>query len=144
MSSLSIHPGSQKVYAHTLTETESKDLHKLVTQVGTKSIFWLGWNMKKLEGYKDRLGHIHPLTFIQNIFTNKALRPHVKGIRAHGDFVWKPFTKNLQKCLDEEAKLGNLHKHIEAFSREIKCSAETVAKHLESRTIGQFLVDQLC
>lgn len=130
-----------RVYTHDLSQREKQDLHSLVSTVGTKSKFSLMFMVPELEGYKKKLGHIHPLTFIENIL-NSELRSHLKGVISHGDLVWKPFIENISKSLQEESSRGNLFSHLPEFSKALGCTVEKVSQHIKAGTIGQFLIER--
>jgi hypothetical protein len=116
---------SVREYRHDLTPSEARDLHNLVSTVGTKSKFWLMFNVPQLEGYKSKLGHVHPLTFIENVL-KPELRFHLRGVISHGELVWKPFIENISKSLNEEASRDNLYCHLNEFSKQLGSTAEKV------------------
>lgn len=101
------HIGYRK-YQLPVSESEKKDITFILKTLAQKSLASL-WSYKsQLEYAGDRIDHLHPLRFLECIFTDNELKVYIYNIKKRGGWVWSEFIKGFKDSLQEESDIGNL------------------------------------
>ncbi len=109
-----------RIYEKKVTEEEHKDIDYIVTTLGNASIPTIGWKADDLNKAGDRILHLHPFRFLEDVFTHDATIVAVKNIRDRSfSMPWKKFTKKQFKTLDTEAKRENIDQYVSAFAESL-------------------------
>lgn len=95
-------------YHLAVTEAEKKDIRFIMKTLSQKSLTSLWGYKTQLENAGDRIDHIHPLRFLECIFSDDELKVYIHNIRKRGSWVWGEFIKGFKDSLQEEAEIGNL------------------------------------
>ncbi len=95
-------------YHQTMTKDEKKDLRFLLKTMATKSLAGLLKYKSQMEYAGDRIDHVHPLRFLETVFTDEELKVFIHNIKKRGGWIWGEFIKGLKGSLQEEFDLGNL------------------------------------
>lgn len=111
-----------------LTTGEAEALHSLITQLGEKNWFRLKWDEKAIKQLGSKLDKVHPLKFLEAIFTNENLS--LQMIDIFGDMFKKDeFMKGISENLEREAKAGKLIHYAEEFAKAVNKDAEQIKQH---------------
>jgi hypothetical protein len=62
----------------------------------------------QIEAAGSRVEHIHPLKFLQTIFSDEELKVGMRNIRKKS-WVWRNFRSGLCDSLSDETNVGNMH-----------------------------------
>jgi hypothetical protein len=91
-----------------VTESEKKDLHFIMKTMATKSLTSLLKYKSQLEAAGERIDHIHPLRFLETVFSDEELKVYLHNIRKGNSWIKGEFFKGIKNSLQEEMNLGNL------------------------------------
>lgn len=95
-------------YDNAMTVDDKKDLRFILKTMATKSLAGLLKYKSQMEYAGDRIDHVHPLRFLEAIFTDEELKVFIHNVKKRGGFIWGEFIKGLKGSLQEEYDLGNL------------------------------------
>lgn len=89
------------------TDEERELVFYVVNTLGNKSLpkVWKAKSSLKKAG--DKIDHIHPLRFLEIVFTDEELKASIRNLR-NRDLIWSEFKGGLFGSLAEEAKRHNL------------------------------------
>ena len=104
---LTVAQKSLRNYARGYTSQEAKDIHFVVTNLGRGKANALS-HFSSLNKAGDRIDNVHPLRFLECIFTNEECKAGIANIQKSGGFVAKKFNSGLFNTLTEEANAGNI------------------------------------
>jgi hypothetical protein len=95
-------------YDKKATESEKEDLRYIMKIMATKSVASLLKYRTELEAAGDRIDRVHPLRFLETVFTDEELKVYMHNIRKRGGWIWGEFIKGLKGSLQDEAEIGNM------------------------------------
>lgn len=95
-------------YDQRATESEKDDIRFILKNLATKSVAGLLKYRSQLEAAGDRIDSLHPLRFLEAIFTDEELKTYLHNVRKRGGWIWGEFIKGIKGSLQEEFDLGNL------------------------------------
>ena len=94
-------------YTFAASENEMKDIHFILSSLANKTLPKLLKLKPTLERAGDRIDHLHPLRFLEYVFTDEELKVAVRNIKDRS-FVWGDFFGGLKSSLQEETDRNNL------------------------------------
>lgn len=101
------YPGYRN-YSFLVTKGEKGDIQFILKSLSTKSIPSLLSNMKQLRRAGDRIIHLHPLRFLECVFTDEELKAYVHNVRKRGGMMWSEFFDGISDSLKDEMGIGNM------------------------------------
>ncbi|MFQ5729469.1 MAG: ubiquitin-like domain-containing protein, partial [Waddliaceae bacterium] len=101
------YPGYRN-YHKSLTPEEKKNLCYILKSLSQKSIPSLLSNKKQIENAGKRIDHVHPLKFLECVFTDEELKAYIHNIKKRGGMVWREFMKDFAGTLQAEFDIGNI------------------------------------
>lgn len=99
-------------YNKETTQSNIKDILFILKSLSTKSIPWLLKNKSKLQAAGDRIDCIHPLRFLEVIFTDEELKAYLHNVRKRGGMVWSEYIGGIKESLKDEYSIDNLTKQM--------------------------------
>jgi hypothetical protein len=84
-----------------------EDVRYIVLTLANRSVLGIAKDKDLVEKAGDRIDHLHPLKFLQVIFTDDELKVGVKNIREKG-WLWSSFIDGIAITLEVESRIGNL------------------------------------
>lgn len=98
---------NKRNYAHQLTQKEKDDISYILKTLNDHTFVTLAAHRSALKKAGERVDHVHPLRFLQCIFTDEDLKVCVRNIQGK-IFVWGEFLKGITTSLTEETKKNNV------------------------------------
>ncbi|GEM_PF-1832042 len=95
-------------YNQSATESEKDDLRFILKTMATKSVAGLLKYRSQLEAAGDRIDKLHPLRFLETVFTDEELKVYMHNLRKRGGWIWGEFVKGIKGSLQDESEINNL------------------------------------
>lgn len=89
------------------TVDEAEDVSYIVSTLGNKSIAKVWKAKSSLKRAGEKIEHIHPLRFLEIVFTDEELKAAIYNLR-NRELLWSEFKGGLYGSLSEELARGNL------------------------------------
>lgn len=102
----------QRDYYSLVSKGEKKDIRFILKTLAQRSLPALLANKSKLKRAGDRVLHVHPLRFLECIFSDEELKAYIHNLKKRGGIVWKEFFNGLSQSLQEEINKGNLNDYF--------------------------------
>lgn len=125
-------------YERPLLSSERDDIRYVVTSLANNSMVTILFKSTSIEQAGQRIDSVHPLQFLQCIFTNEELKAGVHNIRARPQ-IWKDFFGGLRSSLQKEASDENLDQYIAEFTQKVGVAFELVRPLVEARRWEAFV-----
>lgn len=97
---------SYRNYYKPLTQKEAEIVHELLTTLAYQNYIKIGTKRTSLTKTGDQIENLHPLKFLQYVFTNDELIVAMRNIRNR--MIWSEFIGPVLESLQKEANLGNI------------------------------------
>ena len=134
-------------YHNALSSAERADIKYIINTLANKSLIQLGLMKGSIDSAGDRIDHIHPLRFMEGIFTDEVCNVGIRNIKKRGGWVWSDFMSNTVSNFEEEMNHDNFHPdHVRDFAKKIKLDANLLLPLVEERKWSQFvetLIDKI-
>lgn len=98
-------------------------------------------NKQQIEGAGDQIKNLHPLKFLEIIFSDSNLSQHISTTQKN--FIkrpWREFISNLQNNMVREKEQKNLSRYIKPFAKSLKLSVEEITPWIENPEDSEKLV----
>jgi hypothetical protein len=116
-----------------------KDITYIVTTLGSAPLKSLYKNEGNLKKVGDRIDMVHPLRFLEVLFSSEELKASAHAVRQRTFFVWGNFFDGLKESLDEEYVNGNLtDAQIADFSSRVGIDPNVIMGPIHNRNWQQF------
>lgn len=126
-------------YAEPASAADKADIRFIVTSLATKSWAQLLGQRSSLNKAGDRVDHVHPLRFVQVIFTDDEMNGCLHSIRDRS-LVWKKFFSGLAGSLDEESARNNMRpEFIQDFAASLKIDPSLFMGLLQQKRWSDFI-----
>ena len=130
-------PAGVRNYNTKLAEGEKSDIRYIVTTLGNVSIPNLIFYKSSLEQAGDRIDHVHPLRFLEYVFTNEELKVGIRNVKSKGSWVWGDFLGGLSNSLNEESDYSNMtDTFIRDFAANVKVDVNAIYNLIKQRQWG--------
>ena len=128
-----------RVYHAPLTEQEKADIRYIIITLANKSLTKLYQNKSHLDHVGDRIKPVHPLTFLEYVFTNDELIVGIRNIRKRG-WVWDDFISGLKGSLKDELEKNNLQdEFIIEFANKIEIDISSIYPTIQNQQWVEFV-----
>ncbi|NGX42952.1 MAG: hypothetical protein K940chlam7_01241 [Chlamydiae bacterium] len=101
------YPGYRN-YFSLVSKGEKNDIRFILKSLSTKSLPSLLGNMKQLRHAGDRIIHLHPLRFLECVFTDEELKAYAHNVRKRGGMIWSEFFDGISDSLKDEMGIENM------------------------------------
>ena len=95
-------------YYRPVTQEEKSYIAYIVKTLSDKNEAALLFCKGSIEAAGKKIDHIHPLKFLEVIFTDEELKTKVRNIRKKS-FVWKSFRDGTADSFKDEQRVDNVH-----------------------------------
>jgi hypothetical protein len=112
-----------------LTETDKKNIKKLVTTLAENNVFQLLLDKKSIERRGKMIRPVHPLRFLGFIVSDSHLRRSLSSIKK-SYFKWKNFVEGFEEKMKDMALSGDLLPYVKGFSETTGMDPNTVSKYI--------------
>jgi hypothetical protein len=117
-----------------VSSKERDDIFYIVTTLGRSSLKKLLSAKSSLKKAGTRVDHIHPLRFLECLFSDEEMKVGILQIRERGGWIGKEFFSGLYDSLSAESNLQNLKpQYIADFAAHLKVDNELVTKLITDR-----------
>lgn len=126
-------------YYRPLSEIEIENLHYILNTLADKSLASIFTNKGPLEAAGDNIINIHPLRFLNYVFSNETLKTDFHKIR-NKKLIWKNFVSGIKNSLDEEASVYNLREeYVEDFAHSLQINKALISPSIQARNWDEFI-----
>ena len=115
-----------------ISDNQKKIIEYIVTTMAKKNVLQLGLMRKSMERKGDKIYSVHPLKFLQHVFSNQDLKNAMHKIRKSG-FKWDGFINGYSKKMKEEARKNHLVPYVPAFAKSLNVREEHVMRYITNR-----------
>jgi hypothetical protein len=100
-------PGTGRDYSAPTRQSDIDDISFILGTMAKSSLISIATQRSALKRAGERIDHLHPLRFLEVIFSSEELKAYVGAVR-NKSFVWKEFLSGIVGSLEDEAKNKNL------------------------------------
>lgn len=126
-------------YYAPVIEVEKRDIAYIVNTLSRATIFELPALVSDLQKAGDRISNLHPLKFLETIFTDKDLLVSIKKIKG---IAWNRFYKNIADSLKEEVNRDNLKKEYAiSFADILKIDSNIIVPLISNKQWKNLLTE---
>ncbi len=119
-------------YDENISAQDKDDIRYILRTLANNSLLKIGGSSSALKSAGDRIDRIHPLRFLQVVFSDEELKVCIANIQGRS-WVWSEFLSGITGSLDDEAAHGNLkNQHIKDFAKNIKIKPEMITPYVEA------------
>lgn len=119
-------------YYMPLTLKEEETVHELLTTLAYQNLIKIGAKRSSLTKTGDQIENLHPLKFLQYVFTNDELIVAMRNIRNR--MIWNDFIGPVYLSLQKEAKLGNITSdQIKDLAMHVKLDVNLLAAFINAQ-----------
>jgi hypothetical protein len=113
-------------YSLEVSPQEKDKIAYIVTTLGNESWAKICKEMGSLNRAGDKIVHVHPLRFLETIFTNEELKAAIANIK-ESKLLWGKFKKGLYGSLKDETKNKNMKREfILEFAQRVNIDPELI------------------
>lgn len=99
--------GVNRDYNAPLRQSDVDDISFILGTMAKSSLISIATQRSALKRAGERIDHLHPLRFLEAIFSSEELKAYVAAVR-NKSFVWKEFLSGIVGSLEDESKNKNL------------------------------------
>jgi hypothetical protein len=120
-------------YNKELTQQQRDDISYIVKTLAEQNYFEVLRQKSSLKKAGDRIDIVHPLRFLECIFTNEKLKTSMSDLSSK-TLAWGNFLKGLKKSLSQEAKSGNLTQpQIKDFASKVNIDPNSIMPSIQGQ-----------
>jgi hypothetical protein len=94
-------------FTQQVTPSQKSDISFIITTLGMSSLVKIGKSKSSLTKAGNRVDRIHPLRFLQCIFTDEKMKAGIYNMQSRG-WIWGEFMDGIKKSCKTEFGLNNL------------------------------------
>ncbi len=126
-------------YNHLVTPTEKNDIAYIINTMGMSSLISIAAHRQDLKDAGARVDHIHPLRWLQTIFTDDQMKTSLHAMRNRG-WIWGEFFNGTKNSLEEESARNNMKpEYIQDFARNVNIDPALITPSIQARNWEQFI-----
>lgn len=123
-------------------QNDMEDLTFILGTMAKSSLISIATQRSSLKRAGERIDHLHPLRFMEMIFSNEELKAYVAAVR-NKSFVWKEFLRGIVGSLEDESKNKNLtSEQLKDFSKRTNVDLSPLMPLIKEKKWKEF-VNQL-
>ncbi len=115
-----------------LEEWEQKAIRNIICTMAEKNLLQLGLEKKTLKKKGKKINHVHPLRFVDYIFSDPHLKKCMQQIKK-SSFKWNGFVRGFSGRMMEEAVKDNLRPYIPEFSEHLAVNQENLKIYIDNK-----------
>ncbi len=125
-------------YQRSVTPEEKRDIAYIVTTLADKSLVELKSKESTINKVGDRVDHVHPLQFLNCIFSDEELKVAMRNVYGR-NWVSKKFMDGLIDSLKKENTHGNVLPHAQDFSSRLNVDPRTILPAMQKGEWDEFV-----
>jgi hypothetical protein len=126
-------------YKAQITASEKKDISYVVNMLGIGSLSKIAQSKSLLKSAGKRIDHIHPLRFLQCIFSDEKMTASMHAMQGRS-WIWKEFIEGLDASLNEESARDNLlPEQIADFAANLKVQGDRIIPTINAKLWNKFI-----
>ncbi len=114
------------------TEADRQNIAYIIRTMGENGKLSLLFKQGELKRVGSEINHVHPLKFLEAIFSTPALKDHMRKIQ-HDYFKWNGFLDGLVPSLNSQTDQGKLMQYVNEFAKQVDSTPEALAPYFQSR-----------
>lgn len=119
---------------------EKKMIRNLICTLGNKPLGKIWKEQSSLRRIANKLSHIHPLRFLEYVFTEEEITMALANI-IDRQYVWPHFTSIVFTSLDEESQRQNLLlEHVQLLAKTLRIDPNLIFPALQQQQWREFLL----
>ncbi len=122
----------QRNYGAMVSPSEKENIRFIIRSLAKHNWSQLAKEESSLKKAGDKINHIHPLRFLQCVFTDEELKVGLFVIR-NKSLVWSQYYDGLKKSLNDESDLNNLLQFAPDFANNIGVNLNVVMPYVQTR-----------
>lgn len=121
-------------YSTPPTAQDKQDIRYITKTLATTSMPRLMGQKGALKKAGDRIDHVHPLRFLEVLFSTEEMKAYAQAVRGRTFFIWGEFFGGLKNSLQEESLRGNItDAQIAAFSKNVGVKPSSIEGLIKNR-----------
>lgn len=118
---------------------DKQNIAYVVKTLANKNEISLLFYKNTIESSGAKVNHVHPLKFLQTIFTDEELKIGMRNIRRKS-LVWKSFRDGIADSLTDETNNNNmLHEYLPLFASAVQVDINMIAPLYQQRNWCDFI-----
>ena len=125
-------------YFDEVTRVDRKNIRFIITNLADTGLLKLWAMQSDVEGAGERVRHLHPLKFLECIFTDEELKVGIhtmtKRTTLGQDQIWREFVRGVSESLNQELKFNNLSNDLLVhFAQSVEIDHTLIAADYNKR-----------
>lgn len=113
-------------YDAPISKSEKDDIAFIVNTLAYDSLISISSQKSSLKKAGDRIDRIHPLRFLEVVFSSERLKAGIAAIRGQFSWVKDGFFDGIFGSLKEEAGRDNLFRFVSDFAKNVKIDVKRI------------------
>lgn len=126
-------------YTNRLDPIDQNNLDVLFDMLANKSYLSLLLNRSKLEKLHHKLGHVHPLNFLETAKAHPNLKKNVKQLASNNDLVWKTFKNHFVGQMCDMNQQGKIAPYVDDFASKVALNKSLVRDYVDRNDMVDLL-----
>ncbi len=114
------------------TETDKQNIAYIIQTMAENGKLSLLFKQSELKRVGAEINHVHPLKFLEAIFSNPDLKVCMRDIH-HDYFKWNGFMDGLVPSLTNHMNQGKLMQYVNEFAMKTNAVPEEIIPYFQSR-----------
>lgn len=119
-------------YASPASGSEKENIRYVIRSLAKYNWTQLAKEESALRKAGDKINHVHPLRFLQCIFTDEELKAGIYVIR-NKNLVWGDYYEGMKRSLNEESDNNNLIQFAPDFALQVGVDLNAIMPYLQAR-----------
>jgi hypothetical protein len=137
---LAVLGADERPYEAEATPVDKKNISFIIRTLADKPLPKLPFYKGSLEAAGEKVDHLHPLQFMQVVFTDERLKAAMRNL-VKRDWVFDSFMDDMGKSLEKERVSGTISsEQIQAFAEAVSVDVELIQPSAESGKWKEFVV----
>lgn len=125
--------GKPRDYFEPLSQQDRTDIYYILRTLANSTLIKIGGQKSSLKRAGDRIEHIHPLKFLQFVFSEEELKVCMRNVQGRS-WVWKEFLEGLTTSLKNEASLNNISmQYVTDLAKKINVDVNLILPWIQNR-----------
>jgi len=133
-------------YSHLPTLEDQQDIAFIVHSLGQKPLAKIYFSKQTITEAGARIDYLHPLRFLEAIFTNEELKVSMRMMRERG-WIWPEFVGGLSTTFNQEKSQSNLkQEYVADFAQSVDLSFDRLYPFFQREAwveLMQYLVKEV-
>lgn len=125
-------------YYQPLTSKDESTIHELLTTLAYQNLIRIGTKRSTLKVTGNQIQNLHPLKFLQHVFSNDELIVAIRNIK--GRIIWGEFIDPIYDSLQKEANINNITlEQVKDFANRVKVDYGLISPLIQAANWSGFV-----